>query len=555
MGKDPLVLFVDDDPVVQKAIGTFMSTMGYRHESAASCKEAVALLEAKPFSCAIVDLGLPDGNGLTLLPQIQKLHPWCVPIILSGDGSPSTIVDTVRAGAFDYLVKPADINTFGVVLERALHHHKAIRERDTLLQDLRRERGLLNSRIAEATADLQRDAVRIELANTRQKILLQLSKMSDESDTEEGLLQNLCDQLCQHLPLKCLVLTSPHAQEFFVAAMPRENQRAVVVMAEGPGSGHSPEMPAGSDPLYSQLCAAVERYTGLDVRSWTACIYPQISMERVFCTIAFLLPADYEIDSEYDAFLGTCAGMITSKWQDKRLFQYAARQASVGNLALDLSRDMMQKLTAIRTAADVILETGVMPEAAEGIRIVCENVAGLQSLLRDLRQPLLFRKNTVETVSLDRLVDQALAVLQGTIVDRGVVVDKDYLTKGQCVLFNGAALARTFVDLISSAVRAVQNNHHILLRLRNHTPDTVTFEISYDGLNSELFGVARRVTDRSVPAALGNHPKFIMAQRTIRSCGGTLSVEHKMEGRCAFQIVLPQKALSSSPELKEIGLT
>jgi FixJ family two-component response regulator/signal transduction histidine kinase len=555
MGVRSLILVVDDDPVVRTAICAFLEALDHAHACVSSCSEAAAAIKEKAFSCGIIDLHLPDGNGLGLLPALKQYNPCCVPIILTGDNRPETIVETMRAGAFDYLMKPVDLATFEASLIRAFHHHEAIQERDRLHAALTEERSLLQTRVEETAAELREHARRIELVNSRQQVLLSLNQMSEESYTEETFFRSVFDYLVKHVPLECIALTTAHAYEYFIAAVPAKNGETVVVTAETPGRDPLPVTSTDLSALLESIRASLNLHAGLDAQSFISCLYPQTSLGRIFGAVAFFFPPDYVIDEEFDRFLQACASVLTLKWQDLRLFYYAAKQASVGNMALDLARDMVQDLTAIQMAAEVVLETEVSPEAEEGLRIIENNTDNLRRRLNELRQLSTPQKNVVETVELEKLVDQALELLSTTIEHRGIVIDKEYLANGRCVLFNGTALARTFHDLISSAVRAVQNNHHIVLRLRNSEPNSIMFEINYDGINSELFGVARRVTDQSAAVALGHHPKFIMAQRTIRGCGGTLSVEHKMEGWCAFSVVLPKNALSSSRELEEIGLS
>ncbi len=555
MGVHLSILVVEDDLVVRTAVCALLERLGHAYTEAASCGEAKALLAERAFACSIIDLGLPDGNGLSLVPIVRQCNPCCTPIILTADARPETIVETMRAGVFDYLVKPVDFTTFQAALGRALHHHEVTRERDELLKALAEERDLLRTRVAEATADLRRHASHIELVNIRQEVLLQLNRLPEEAHTEEALFRSLFDKLAPCVPLHCVALATTHSRECFIAVTPAENGRPVVVTAEPSADNPAAEMSDGSGTAYGDLAAAVESHLGLDTSAWQARTYPQGVLGRLYCTVGFFLPRDFEADAECDAFLAACAGIIASKWQEMRLFHYAARRASVGNLALDISREMVQMLTAIRTAADVVMESGLSQEGMEGMAIINENVEHLRQQLKELRILSSPQRNTVETVHLEHFVDQALDFLAGVIEQRGIVINKDFHTSSECVLFNGAALARTFLDLITSAVRSVENGRQVCLRLRDNGADTVLFEVSYDGLSSELFGVARRVTDRFVPAALWSHPKFIMAQRTIRGCGGTLTIEHKMEGWCAFSVILPRNALSSTQELEEIGVS
>ncbi|NIA16034.1 MAG: response regulator, partial [Nitrospiraceae bacterium] len=200
MGEEHLILVVDDDPLVRRGICAYIERLGHDYASAASCAEAVALAEARSPSCAIIDLGLPDEDGLSLLPIISQLNPCCVFTILTGDTRPETIVEAMREGAFDYLVKPVSFPAFRAAVSRALHHSEVVRERDRLLEELVQERELLKVRVEEANHDLREHANRVELANTRKEILLQLNSLKAESYTEEDLFRCLFEQLASNVP-------------------------------------------------------------------------------------------------------------------------------------------------------------------------------------------------------------------------------------------------------------------------------------------------------------------------------------------------------------------
>ncbi len=79
------ILVVDDNRQIQALLTELLGVAGHVTRAAASCEEARALIDQEAFSCALIDLGLPDGNGLELLPYIRERQPLLVPVILTGD--------------------------------------------------------------------------------------------------------------------------------------------------------------------------------------------------------------------------------------------------------------------------------------------------------------------------------------------------------------------------------------------------------------------------------------------------------------------------------------
>lgn len=537
------VLVVEDDPVVRGVVLELLADTGYASSAVSSCAEARRAVDTAEFACALIDLGLPDGNGLTLLPDLKKGHPWLVPVILTGDQRPETIVETMRAGAFDYVIKPFVAAALKSAVVRAIEHHNAIRERDQLFEMLAEERERLKVRVEEATADLRQYAAQIETVNARLQSLLRLTQVSRDFYTDEMLFRGVFEELDKYIPIHCVALCSSSSDNFLAAIRGEDGDVRVIISDGGPGTAASEAVAElkEADPV----SAWVERHTGLDTSHCGMFPYPQTFWGRTLCTVAFLVSPEFEVDAACDEFLGMCAHFIATEWQEAQLFLHATKEASLGHIALELSNGFVQGLTAIRTAADVAEEMRGTPEASEALRIICDNVESIQRQIQEFRQLSAPHKDTVETVYLNEYVDQALEMLASAIQSRGIRIDKEYQVKSESVLLNGSALARTFLDLISSAVRTVEAGGRILLRLTDTDPDTIVFEIGCEGMGVDLFGAVAGLGAGSSPqAAMRHHPKFLLAQRTVRSCGGKLGLEHRKEGGYAFRIQLPRNAIS-----------
>jgi len=105
---DPTLLIVDDDRPLRERLARAMKSRGFTVSVAATAAEARSRLADAPPAHAVVDLRLDDGNGLDLVRELHEARPDARVVILTGYGNIATAVAAVKAGAYDYLPKPAD---------------------------------------------------------------------------------------------------------------------------------------------------------------------------------------------------------------------------------------------------------------------------------------------------------------------------------------------------------------------------------------------------------------------------------------------------------------
>lgn len=100
-------LLVDDDDRLRERLGQALGERGYRVLSAPDHATATALARQEPVHRAVVDLRMPGPHGLQVIKDLVAIHPEIEIIVLTGFGSIATAVEAMRAGARDYLTKPA----------------------------------------------------------------------------------------------------------------------------------------------------------------------------------------------------------------------------------------------------------------------------------------------------------------------------------------------------------------------------------------------------------------------------------------------------------------
>ncbi len=135
--KKPKILLIDDDPLFLKTTQQQLAELGYDTNTAPDGISGNREIFADNYALILLDLRLPDTDGLTLLKTWQdKMIPSPV-IMISGEGTIPEAVKAMKHGALDFLVKPVDIDLLEVVVKRTLSSQKLVIENLRLKQLVR----------------------------------------------------------------------------------------------------------------------------------------------------------------------------------------------------------------------------------------------------------------------------------------------------------------------------------------------------------------------------------------------------------------------------------
>ena len=106
--EDRSLLIIDDDKAFRLRLARAMEKRGFDVEAAETVEEGIAMVRSLRPAFAVVDLRLEDGNGLDIVGALHEVRPEARAVMLTGYGNIATAVAAVKAGAIDYLAKPAD---------------------------------------------------------------------------------------------------------------------------------------------------------------------------------------------------------------------------------------------------------------------------------------------------------------------------------------------------------------------------------------------------------------------------------------------------------------
>ncbi|MFW6240212.1 MAG: sigma-54-dependent transcriptional regulator, partial [Thermodesulfobacteriota bacterium] len=132
-GADPIqILVVDDEKSIRRLIDLEISSDHRVVTTAANAREGLIKLRKQRYDVAVVDIKLPDANGLDLMIQLQEMVPELEIILVTGFGDIDSAVEAMRMGAYDYITKPFNLDRLELVIEKANQRVRLRRENRVL---------------------------------------------------------------------------------------------------------------------------------------------------------------------------------------------------------------------------------------------------------------------------------------------------------------------------------------------------------------------------------------------------------------------------------------
>ncbi|MDD3313100.1 response regulator [Pseudodesulfovibrio sp.] len=125
------VLLIDDEEEFLSTLSERMELRGMNVNTASTADSAVQALDGGDFDAIVLDLQMPDMNGIEMLKVIRKTHPDMQVILLTGQATLEAGIEAMKLGAMDFMEKPADINALTEKIKKAQAKKMVIVEKKT----------------------------------------------------------------------------------------------------------------------------------------------------------------------------------------------------------------------------------------------------------------------------------------------------------------------------------------------------------------------------------------------------------------------------------------
>ena len=144
------ILVVDDEPAIRDSLETLLSEANYRVTLAKNGSEGIKNIERDIFDLVLLDVMMPDKNGLEVLEEIHLSSPETAVIMITAFGTIENAVKAIKSGALDYVTKPWDNEKLLIDIHNGIEHQKLQHENRELKRTLRRQhefsKGVINIR-------------------------------------------------------------------------------------------------------------------------------------------------------------------------------------------------------------------------------------------------------------------------------------------------------------------------------------------------------------------------------------------------------------------------
>ena len=166
------LLVVDDEESLRITTAAIFENEGYIVHTASSGDEAIDLMSKEDYDLVLTDLHMEGGDGLSVLNQIRRHAPLTISVVLTGFASVESAIAALQEGAYDYLIKPCDIESMKHTIRRGVEHRRLMLAEQKARADLQQLNLDLEHRIEERTAELKRLNVELAEANRAKDVFL-----------------------------------------------------------------------------------------------------------------------------------------------------------------------------------------------------------------------------------------------------------------------------------------------------------------------------------------------------------------------------------------------
>src|SRR4030043_768636 len=132
------ILILDDEEMICRMLSRRLIKEGYSCVTAHSGREALTHFYKNAFSLIISDIKMPEMNGIELLKKVKAMHPKMIVIIVTAYPEIDMAIEAMRVGAYDFIIKPADLDLVVLSVEKALEKKRLEEELEAYHKNLER---------------------------------------------------------------------------------------------------------------------------------------------------------------------------------------------------------------------------------------------------------------------------------------------------------------------------------------------------------------------------------------------------------------------------------
>lgn len=552
---NPVILTIDDESVIRASIRSYLEDYDYTVLEAKNGRLGLEIFNNQHVDLILVDLRMPEVDGLELLNEVRGQSPDMPVIVVSGTGDISEVVDALRLGAWDYLLKPIDDMSI------LLHSVEKGLERARLIRDNKNYQERLEERVEQKTVELSQINARLrEVVETTKRLV------GCGDITECGVL--LLEEFGSHMGA--------------AGGSIYRVERDAMTLLHSLDRGHAPqtiELPLDKKSVFGKVLETgevlyvpdIDAEQGVVASGWgryfdnSLLVFPIPDRDGSVSVLIALhskkdppfLPQDREIGAllashSYEV-LQTAHALAALQKSEERLRQ-AQKMEAIGTLAGGIAHDFNNILAAIIGYTDLSLYSGLCDQSLVNN---LEHVKRASNRARDLvRQILSFgrmEEYTEKAVDISPIIKEVLKLLRATIPS-SIEINYNVPSGLGEIMIDPTRIHQVLMNLCTNAAHAMGSQGGVLdiqfteiepdeypTDLENETSPCLRLTVSDTGPGMEsevldrIFDPYYTTKQKGEGTGLG----LAVVQGIVRATGGVVQVESTPGKGSSFHLYFP----------------
>ena len=561
-GPPARLLVVDDEATVTELLQEFLTTLGYEVEVAANGEAAVARIPDLRPDIVLSDLNMSGLTGLDVMRFARQADEETMVILITGETTTAVAIDAIRQGAYDYIIKPFELDDVQGSVERALANRRLRAVNRQLVEELSQKNEILSHHEQELREQIQ-------LATHQMTTLYEVGK-EISADLELG-------PRVTTVAAKAAELSGARAAVVYLRVEETEEGRV--------GAAYGLEVPGGETERVHFFAAeraigfhhpdygAVRRLASaespielplLGDRQFESLLALPLSLSAGQSVFGLLVMLDKPggFSAADGKFLELYASQAAIAVHNSRLYEHTrVLDRLKSEFVAVVSHEIRTPLTSVKGAVELLTDDRYFQNNEQQAKLLNIAHANAERLLVLINDILDFSKlesaslpMCMEITSLEPVVRQAVQNLRTLISERHIVLDCSFEPGLPDVLMDSNRVAQVLTNLLSNAikfsapegrieVRAVAEGPMLRVSVHDHGEGIAPGDIH------KLFRKFSQIDGGSTRRVGGTGLGLVICKGIVEQHGGTIGVESVPGEGSTFYFLLPQ----SGPQPEEAG--
>jgi signal transduction histidine kinase len=594
LAKEEMIAIVDDDVSIRDPLRIFLESHDLAVVEAGSAEELRSLLGTGNIALILLDIGLPDTDGITLLPEITTDYPGTAIVMLTGRAELEVALDCMRKGADDYLSKPVQFKEILLVVRKVLERRRLISENLKYRENL--EKAHFRIQLVHQLS-LKMNSVylsTVELDEILQAILVGITAdeglrfnraflaiFDDEGEVLQGKLaigaecreeaariwaelreKNLDFlDIVQSIKKSCMNGDTKVTQMIKSLQVPVTDSEHILIRAANERRSILVEDGQADIPVDSDLIELLSEDTFIVVplfspsKSLGVLIADHFVTRRpitknlvrsleIFANQASLAIDHSRLYMEMEDKISELENVTQELEKNKDLLVESASYSALGQMSAQLVHVLRNPITSIGGAARILGKKIQDKKALEFVHMIVNETTRLESTLKDLFEFVSQPEVEKRCEPLYPLIRKILLLIQPTLVKHSIDVELDIADPDPILEMDDQLIRKMMLHLTRNAIDAMPDGGTLTITVSQQR-GWVTILFADTGV-----GIAEALQERAVDPffttkTYGTGLGLTLVEKIVAIHGGNFSLTRKSDGGMEARINLPEKMVCS----------